>query len=239
MVTISHEGYIKRNPVAAYRAQRRGGRGKIGATTREEDFVEHLFVASTHSYILFFTSIGRVYWLKVHEVPLIGRAARGKPLVNLSEPGAGGEDLRHRADREHSGRDATFASRRGAAWSRKTDLMAYSNPRPSGLDRHRTRGGRRGHRRPRDRRPTRDRFSRLAKDRRSVSRRPACAPWAATLTASKGSRSKTDDAVVAMATVDPAANLLAVSDARFGQAHRDGGVPHYPPGRQRASSRCA
>ena len=85
VVTISHEGYIKRNPVAAYRAQRRGGRGKIGATTREEDFVEHLFVASTHSYILFFTSIGRVYWLKVHEVPLIGRAARGKPLVNLSE----------------------------------------------------------------------------------------------------------------------------------------------------------
>jgi len=66
VVTISHEGYIKRNPVSLYRAQRRGGKGKIGATTREEDFVEHLFVASTHSYIMFFTTVGNVYWIKVH-----------------------------------------------------------------------------------------------------------------------------------------------------------------------------
>src|SRR5437899_5840576 len=77
VVTISHEGYIKRNAVALYRAQRRGGRGKIGATTRHEDFVEHLFVASTHSYILIFTTRGRIFWLKVHEVPQAGRAARG------------------------------------------------------------------------------------------------------------------------------------------------------------------
>ena len=83
VVTISHEGYIKRNPVSLYRAQRRGGKGKIGATTREEDFVEHLFVASTHSYILFFTTTGKVYWTKVHEVPQAGRAARGKAIVNL------------------------------------------------------------------------------------------------------------------------------------------------------------
>ena len=78
VVTISHEGYIKRNPVSLYRAQRRGGRGKIGATTRDEDFVEHLFVASTHSYLLFFTTTGKVYWLKVHEIPQAGRAARGR-----------------------------------------------------------------------------------------------------------------------------------------------------------------
>ncbi|OGQ89951.1 MAG: DNA gyrase subunit A, partial [Deltaproteobacteria bacterium RIFOXYA2_FULL_55_11] len=83
VVTISHEGYIKRNPVTLYRAQRRGGKGKIGTTTREEDFVEYLFVASTHSYILFFTTVGKVYWIKVHELPQAGRTARGKPIVNL------------------------------------------------------------------------------------------------------------------------------------------------------------
>ena len=83
VVTISHEGYVKRNPVGLYRAQRRGGRGKIGATTRDEDFVEHLFVASTHSYLMFFTTTGKVYWLKVHEIPQAGRAARGRAVTNL------------------------------------------------------------------------------------------------------------------------------------------------------------
>ena len=83
VVTVSHLGYVKRNPVSTYRAQRRGGRGKTGAATREEDFLESLFVASTHSYLLVFSDRGRVYWLKVHEIPQAGRAARGKPIVNL------------------------------------------------------------------------------------------------------------------------------------------------------------
>ena len=83
VVTVSHAGYVKRNPVSLYRAQRRGGRGKTGAVAREEDFLESLFVASTHSYLLVFTDKGKVYWLKVHEVPQAGRAARGKPIVNL------------------------------------------------------------------------------------------------------------------------------------------------------------
>src|SRR5262249_39894434 len=83
VVTLSHEGYVKRNPVSLYRAQRRGGPGKIGAPTRDEAFVEHLFVASTHSYILFFTTTGKVYWLKVHEIPQAGRAARGRAVTNL------------------------------------------------------------------------------------------------------------------------------------------------------------
>ncbi len=132
VVTISHEGYVKRNPVASYRAQRRGGRGKIGATTRDEDFVEHLFVASTHSYILFFTSTGRVYWLKVHELPLIGRAARGKPLVNLLHLGPEEKISAILPMREfREGRYLCFATRRGLI--KKTDVMAYSNPRPSGL----------------------------------------------------------------------------------------------------------
>ncbi len=83
VVTVSHAGYVKRNPVSLYRAQRRGGRGRTGAVAREEDFLESLFVASTHSYLLVFSDKGKVYWLKVHEVPQAGRAARGKPIVNL------------------------------------------------------------------------------------------------------------------------------------------------------------
>jgi DNA gyrase subunit A len=83
VVTVSHAGYVKRNPVSLYRAQRRGGRGKTGAVARDEDFLERIFVASTHSYLLVFSSKGRVYWLKVHEIPQAGRSARGKPIVNL------------------------------------------------------------------------------------------------------------------------------------------------------------
>src|SRR4051794_1900860 len=83
VVTFSHQGYVKRNPVSLYRAQRRGGRGKAGAGTTDEDFIEQIFVASTHAFVLIFTSKGRVFWLKVHELPQAGRAARGKAIVNL------------------------------------------------------------------------------------------------------------------------------------------------------------
>ena len=89
VVTVSHLGYVKRNPVSLYRAQKRGGRGKTGAATREEDFLESLFVASTHSYVLVFSNQGKVYWLKVHEIPQAGRAARGKPIINLVQMAQG------------------------------------------------------------------------------------------------------------------------------------------------------
>jgi DNA gyrase subunit A len=132
VVTISHEGYIKRNPAALYRAQRRGGKGKIGATTREEDFVEYLFVASTHSYILFFTTIGKVYWIKVHELPQAGRAARGKPIVNLLHLEPGEKVSAFLSVKEfQEGRYVVFATKRGLV--KKTELMAYANPRASGI----------------------------------------------------------------------------------------------------------
>src|SRR5215469_15760788 len=132
VVTISHEGYVKRNPVSLYRAQRRGGRGKIGATTRDEDFVEHLFVASTHSYLLFFTSTGKVYWLKVHEIPQAGRAARGRSVTNLVSLKPEEKLSAFLPVREfQEGRYLVFATRRGLI--KKTDLMQYSSPRPSGL----------------------------------------------------------------------------------------------------------
>ena len=132
VVTISHEGYIKRNPVTLYRAQRRGGKGKIGTTTREEDFVEYLFVASTHSYILFFTTVGKVYWIKVHELPQAGRTARGKPIVNLLNLEQGEKVSAFLSVREfQEGRCVVFATKKGLI--KKTDLMSYANPRPSGI----------------------------------------------------------------------------------------------------------
>jgi DNA gyrase subunit A len=131
-VTISHEGYIKRNPVSLYRAQRRGGKGKIGTTTKEEDFVEYLFIASMHSYILFFTTTGKVYWIKVHELPQASRAAKGKPIVNLlnlepSERVSAFLSVRDFVE----GRFVVFATKKGLI--KKTDLMSYSNPRASGI----------------------------------------------------------------------------------------------------------
>ena len=83
VITVSHSGYMKRTPLSVYRQQARGGKGRLGMKTREEDFVEHLFIASTHSYILVFTSTGRVHWLKVYEIPDVGAAGRGKNIVNL------------------------------------------------------------------------------------------------------------------------------------------------------------
>ena len=131
-VTISHEGYIKRNAVSLYRAQRRGGKGKIGTTTREEDFVEYLFIASMHSYILFFTTVGKVYWIKVHELPQASRAARGRPIVNLLNLEAGEKVSAFLTVREfQEGRYIIFATKNGLI--KKTELMAYSNPRLSGI----------------------------------------------------------------------------------------------------------
>src|SRR6185503_3698372 len=83
VITVSHAGYIKRIPVSTYRRQRRGGRGLNGMGTKEDDWVEHLFVASTHDYVLFFTQTGQLYWLKVYDIPQGGRGARGKPIINL------------------------------------------------------------------------------------------------------------------------------------------------------------
>ncbi|MBI2208998.1 MAG: DNA gyrase subunit A [Deltaproteobacteria bacterium] len=132
VVTISHEGYIKRNPATLYRAQHRGGKGKIGTTTREEDFVEYLFVASTHSYILFFTTVGKVYWIKVHELPQAGRAARGKPIVNLLHLEEGEKVSAFLSVREfQEGRCVVFATKKGLI--KKTELMAYANPRANGI----------------------------------------------------------------------------------------------------------
>ncbi|WP_082343319.1 DNA gyrase subunit A [Vulgatibacter incomptus] len=131
-VTLSHNGYVKRNPISLYRAQRRGGRGKSGAGTREEDFIESLFVASTHAYMLVFTTKGKLYWLKVHEIPQAGRTALGRPIVNLVQFQEG-ETLAKVLPVRHfeEGKFVVLVTRKGII--KKTDLMAYSNIRSNGI----------------------------------------------------------------------------------------------------------
>jgi DNA gyrase subunit A len=131
-ITISHFGYIKRLALDSYRAQRRGGRGATGIKVRDEDFVEHLFVASTHSYILFFTNKGRCHWVKVHQIPVAGRQARGKAIVNLLGL-AEGERITGRvpvADFDEN-KFLLTATRKGAI--KKTKLSDYSHPRRGGI----------------------------------------------------------------------------------------------------------
>ncbi|RMH07146.1 MAG: DNA gyrase subunit A [Nitrospirae bacterium] len=131
-VTITHAGYIKRQPVSQYQAQRRGGKGKIGMGVKEEDVVETLFTASTHDFLLFFTDTGRVYWLKVYEIPESSRTSKGKALVNLL-PLSPDERVTATLPVKEFREDlyVVMATRRGVV--KKTPLSAYSNPRQGGI----------------------------------------------------------------------------------------------------------
>jgi len=132
VITVSHSGYIKRIPVTTYKRQRRGGRGLNGADLKAEDWVEHLFIASTHDYVMFFSNRGQVYWLKVHEIPQAGRAARGKPVINCiaikpDEQIAALVPVREFSDEQ----SLIFATRQGTV--KKTVLSAYGHVRATGI----------------------------------------------------------------------------------------------------------
>ncbi len=132
VVTVSHSGYIKRNPISLYRTQRRGGRGKVGMGTKEEDFVSMVFIASMHSYIMFFTNTGKVFWLKVHEIPEAGRAAKGKAIVNLLSLSHGESISAILPVREfEEGKFVVMVTAHGVM--KKTDLMEFSRPRSGGI----------------------------------------------------------------------------------------------------------
>ncbi|MEX1244736.1 MAG: DNA gyrase subunit A [Thermoanaerobaculia bacterium] len=132
VITVSRGGYIKRSPLSLYRAQRRGGKGRIGATTKEEDLVEHLFVASTHAYILAFTSTGRMHWIKVYDLPQLGPATRGKAIVNLLNLGLNERMVAMAATKDFpEDRYLVFATKLGLV--KKTALSAYSNVRSGGI----------------------------------------------------------------------------------------------------------
>ena len=132
VITVSHAGYIKRLPVSAYRRQRRGGKGVISAHTKEDDWVEHLFIASTHDYVMFFTQQGQCYWLKVHEIPQAARAARGKPIISCiamkpDERLASLVPVREFSEDQY----LLFATKEGVV--KKTRLSEFGNPRSVGI----------------------------------------------------------------------------------------------------------
>ena len=132
LITISHGGYIKRTPVSLYRQQRRGGKGVSGMETKEEDYVEHLFTASTHDYILFFTEDGTVYWLKVYEIPQGGRATKGKAIVNLLNIAQDKKVAAMICVKEFDDvRRIFYATKKGVV--KKTNLTQFSNPRKGGI----------------------------------------------------------------------------------------------------------
>src|SRR5690554_1011568 len=132
VVTISHEGYIKRLPLDTYRQQRRGGKGLSGANMKDNDFVEKIFVASTHAYILFFTNFGKCFWLKVYQIPMVGRLARGKAIVNLVPMEKGDSLKAHVIVRDfQQPHYLTMVTRQGTI--KKTELKAYSRPRSNGI----------------------------------------------------------------------------------------------------------
>jgi DNA gyrase subunit A len=132
-VTVSHGGYMKRTPISTYRMQRRGGTGRTGMKTRDEDFVEHLFLASTHAYILIFTNTGRVYWLKVYEIPDIAAAGKGKHVSNLVslQPGETVRTMLAVRNLEEEGRFIFFATRNGTV--KKTELKDFSHVMSRGI----------------------------------------------------------------------------------------------------------
>ncbi len=132
VITVSRGGYIKRSPLSLYRAQRRGGKGRIGATMKEEDLVEHLFVASTHAYVLAFTSRGRMHWIKVYDLPQLGPATRGKAIVNLLSLGSNEGIVAMAATKDFpEDRYLIFATKNGVV--KKTPLSMYSNVRSGGI----------------------------------------------------------------------------------------------------------
>jgi DNA gyrase subunit A len=131
VITLSHTGYIKRNPLSAYRSQRRGGKGLIGMETKEEDFVEQLFIGSTHDYMLFFSNLGRLYWLKIYQIPEAGRAAKGKALINVLQLSEGEYISTALPVRDFKDGYLVMFTKNGTV--KKTALTAYSNPRGKGV----------------------------------------------------------------------------------------------------------
>jgi DNA gyrase subunit A len=134
-ITVTNTGYVKRTAISTYRAQRRGGKGRIGMRTREEDFVTHLFVASTHAYLMIFSDRGRAYWLKVHEIPDVGPGGKGKAIANLVSMEEGEKIAALLTVKTFPGEEGqqfvVMGTRKGVV--KKTDLTAFSNPRAGGI----------------------------------------------------------------------------------------------------------
>ncbi|MCS6771784.1 MAG: DNA gyrase subunit A [Kiritimatiellae bacterium] len=216
IITLSHAGYIKRMPVSTFRQQRRGGKGVVGMETREEDYVEHVFTASTHDYLLFFTEKGRVHWKKVHEVPEAGRASRGKALVNFLEIGNDEKIATMLRVREFpESQFLVFATEKGLV--KKTNLAAFGNPRAGGIiaisieEGDRLIGVRLTNGSNEIMLITRHGMSiRFSEDQLRDQGRDTVGVWGIQL-------DEDGDAVVAIEVVDPAATLLCISENGYGK----------------------
>ena len=176
-VTISHNGYLKRTAITTYRSQRRGGTGRKGMSTREEDFVERLYIPSTHDYLLVFTNTGRVYWLKVYEIPDVGAAGKGKHIGNLValQPGETVKAILPVRDLEEENEYVFFVTRNGTV--KKTPLKDFSQRDVARHHRHRYRQGRRTRLRLNSPTATRSSSSRRTREWRSASTKTTSAPW--------------------------------------------------------------
>ncbi len=217
VITVSHTGYLKRSALTIYRSQRRGGKGKIGMGTKEEDFVDRLFVASTKDFLLFFTDAGKVHWLKVHQIPEAGRAAKGKAMANLLQL-AEGEQISAILPVAEFSADTfvVMATKRGVI--KKTPLEAYSNPRAGGIIALGLTEG--------------DRLiaAHLSTGRQQILlgtrhgqsicfAEDEARPMGRTATGVRGIRLRRDDELISMEIVDPksAVDILAVTEKGFGK----------------------
>ncbi len=231
VITVSHTGFIKRTPVSGYRRQARGGRGVQGASTREDDFVEHMFIASTHNYIMFFTDAGRCYWLKVHEIPEAGRAARGKAIVNLIsiEPG---ENIASFVPVQEFAEDKFVAMMTQKGLIKKTRLSEYSNIRRNGITAISMKKGDRLV----DVKLTDGKHNVVIGTKNGMAIRfdeSEARPMGRTAAGVRGiNLGKNDIVVGAVAVRRESTSILVVSGARVRQAERAGRIPRQPQGRQ-------
>ena len=224
VIAITRSGYIKRLPVTAYREQRRGGIGVMGMDMKDDDYIEHLFVASTHDYILFFTSVGKVYRLKVHELPLGSRQSKGRAIVNLL-PFRQDEQVRAVSRPATSRRPSTCSARRRTASSRRRGSPSTTRrSRPTGSSRSRC--ARATSSSPcATARPATTSCSSRARARRSASPRPTRARWGARPRACAGMLLRGDDEVIAAEIARDDSDLLVVTENGFGKRTR---VSEYP-----------
>ena len=225
VIAITRSGYIKRLPVTTYREQRRGGIGVMGMDLKDDDYIEHLFVASTHDYVLFFTSVGKVYRLKVHELPLGSRQSKGRAIVNLL-PFRQGEQVRAVIQTRNfeEAEYLLFATKNGVV--KKTEARRVQHAAQGRRD-HRDQDarGRRARRRAAllGRRRRADGLA--ARARRSASPSTTCAPMGRDASGVQGMRLRADDEVIAVAIATDDSDLLVVTENGFGKRTR---VSEYP-----------
>jgi len=216
VVSISSNGYVKRTPVTAYRAQHRGGKGLTGAKTEEEDPIEHLFVASTHSYLMFFTNLGRVHWRKVYDLPQLARGSRGRAVVNLLNLQEGERITDCRAVRDFDRPDHYLVMATARGLVKKTPLEAYCRPRPGGIIAIKLRDG--------DQlvdvcvtKPGDELVLATARGMAIRFRESDARPMGRSASGVKGIRLIGDDHVVGMVVADPEATLLTACANGYGK----------------------